>query len=375
MTRSAKGLVSQALTAGSRLRGHRSVARFAANQVIQGRLQESSIRSGKLRCKPTAVYVALTSACDCRCAMCDMWRREPIAELPTAIWTETLMEMRRWLGPYHVNFNGGEPYLREDFNRILRFCGEHGILAGFVTNAIHMDRAIARETIEANPFNISISLDGMAARTHDALRGHEGAHAKVMRAIDHLCEFREQLGARSKIIIKPTVMKKNLAELPEMARWVEGRGDLLLYLQPVIPWWSTGSKNQFGVDLGLLDGVVDELLDAREGGAPILNSPDHLRSFKPYFRDATLPDVARGVCHVGVKNFFIHPDGDVFLCEHEFDAVGNITRDTPADIWRSRRAEATRAQVLSCHEPCLQTCIVKRSLADNVDMFRNLVLR
>jgi len=342
---------------------------------MQNPLQKQSIRTGHLMSRPTAIYVALTSQCDARCAMCDMWRREPIEELSTDAWTTTLLDLRRWLGPYHVNFNGGEAYLRGDFISILRFCSDNGILAGFITNALHIDREMARETVKARPFNVSISLDGNRARTHDALRGHRGAYDKVMETLENFSEFKRQYRARFSMIVKSTIMRQNLPELPDLVRWVRRRGDMAIYFQPVIPLWSRGARKQFEVDIDLLDRVIDELIERKRKGAPILNSVANLELYKPYFRDITLPNMERDVCHVGVKNLFVHPEGDVYLCEHAFDPIGNITRQSVRDIWASPEAGEIRRGIVECKRPCLQTCIVKRTLGENVDLFRNLVLR
>ncbi len=357
------------------VRRRRALASFLANQAAQSQLQRLSVRTGKLLCRPTSIYVALTSRCDARCAMCDMWKRDPIEELPTEAWTEALLALRRWLGPFHVNFNGGEAYLRGDFIELLRYCKDHDILAGFITNAFHLDREVARETVRAEPFNISISLDGIQPRTHDALRGHRGAYEKVMEGLEHITEFRRAFDSRSRMIIKSTVMRQNLGELPSLARWAEQRGDLAIYFQPVIPMWSKGARHQFQVDTDLLDEVVDELLALKAAGAPILNATATLRLFKPYFRDENLAEIGRDVCFVGVKNLFFHPDGGVFLCEHAFGPVGNITRSSPQEIWNSDEAKQVRERIVACQRPCLQTCIVKRSLSDNVELARNLLLR
>lgn len=371
----ARGNGSFARTAVDNVRRRRTLARFLANQAAQSQLQRLSVRTGKLFCRPTSIYVALTSRCDARCAMCDMWKRDPIEELPTEVWTDTLLSLRRWLGPFHVNFNGGEAYLRGDFIELLRYCREHDILAGFITNAFHMDREVARETVWAQPFNISISLDGIQPRTHDALRGHRGAYEKVMESLEHITEFRRAFDSRSRMIIKSTVMRQNLGELPALARWAEQRGDLAIYFQPVIPLWSRGARRQFQVDTDLLDEVVDELIELKRAGAPILNANGTLRLFKPYFRDENLVEVGRDVCFVGVKNMFFHPDGGVFLCEHAFGKVGNISESTPEEIWTSDEAREVRERIVACQRPCLQTCIVKRSLSDNVELARNLLLR
>ncbi len=366
---------SSARQAARRARRANALARFSANHVLQSQLQRQSIRTGRLLCRPTSIYVALTSRCDARCAMCDMWRREPLTELSTDAWTKALLDMRRWLGPYHVNFNGGEAYLRGDFISLLRFCADNGILAGFITNALHIDREMARETVKAEPFNISISLDGIRARTHDALRGRRGAFDRVMETLEHFSEFKREYRSNFRLIAKATIMRQNLAELPDLVRWVRRRGDMAIFFQPVIPLWSRGARKQFEVDIELLDRVIDELIERKRQGAPILNSVGNLELVKPYFRDETLPNMERDVCHVGVKNLFLHPEGDVYLCEHAFDPIGNVTERSIRDIWTGETAEQTRRRIVECKRPCLQTCIVKRSLWENMDLFRNLVLR
>ena len=72
-----------ARTAVDSVRRRRILARFLTQQATQNQLQRLSIRTGRLLCRPTAIYVALTSRCDAHCAMCDTWRREPSEELST----------------------------------------------------------------------------------------------------------------------------------------------------------------------------------------------------------------------------------------------------------------------------------------------------
>ncbi len=358
-----------------RLKRKKNMVSFLANQFLQTQLQKLSMWTGKTLCKPTAIYCMITSRCDMRCIMCDWWKKPPIEELPTETWIRTLSQMHDWLGPFHINFNGGEIFLREDMVEILEYSNQRGIMAGIVTNAYHVDRELARDIVQTNPFNINVSLDGVNPQTHDGFRGTKGVYEKVMQAIDYFSEFKEKYGTDSRIIVKPTVMMRNLEEMPPLVRWVEEKGNLSINFQPVIPTWTDGAGKQFHLDHDKLDRVIDELIQYKMKGAPILNAVGHLQSFKSYFREETLPIFENELCFVGVKNFFIHPSGEVRLCEHDYGPVGSITKQTPEEIWKSEKAEWAREQIRKCRRNCLQTCTVKRSLKENVDLFRNLVVR
>jgi radical SAM protein with 4Fe4S-binding SPASM domain len=351
------------------------LAHFMANQFVQTQLQRVSMRTGRVVCKPTSIYGMITSRCDLRCVMCDWWKRPALDEMPTEGWLQALSNLRDWLGPFHINFNGGEIFLREDMVEILDFAGRKGIMAGFVTNAFHLDRELTRAIIRTNPFNFNISLDGVERTTHDGLRGTKGCFDRVHEVIDYIIEFKGEYRADSRVIIKPTVMMRNLSEMPDLVRWVQQKGGMSVNFQPVIPTWTKGAAKQFTLQNGKLDAVVDELVLLKREGAPILNPIAHLESFKSYFRNEALPIFEKDLCYVGVKNFFIHPSGDVYLCEHDYGPVGNIAEQHPRDIWNSAKADWSREQIRNCRRSCLQTCTVKRSLRENVELFQNLVLR
>jgi radical SAM protein with 4Fe4S-binding SPASM domain len=351
------------------------LARFMINQFLQAQLQRASMKTGRVLCRPTSVYSMITSRCDLRCVMCEWWKRPAIEELPTEVWTDTLSHLRKWLGPFHINFNGGEIFLREDMIDILNYASSQGIMAGIVTNAFHVDRELARDIIKAGPFNINISLDGVDRKTHDGLRGTKGVFERVMQTVDHLIEFKEYYGSDSRIIIKPTVMTRNLEEMPALVKWAQGKGHIVINLQPVIPTWTKGAQRQFNIETERLDEIVDTLIHYKQHGAPILNPVSHLESLKAYFRDETPPIFENDSCYVGLKNFFIHPSGDVYLCEHDYGPVGNITEQRPVEIWRSEKAEWAREKIRRCRKSCLQTCTVRRSFREDLDLFQKLVLK
>ena len=100
-----------------------------------------------------------------------------------------------------------------------------------------------------------------------------------------------------------------------------------------------------------VDGVFDRLIAMKEQGYPILNSEGHLKEIAKYLKDPTNPELLEKVCQTGVKNFNIDPFGNVRLCSI-MEIVGNITKDSPAEIWRSANAAHQRETVRTCDKGC-----------------------
>jgi radical SAM protein with 4Fe4S-binding SPASM domain len=107
-------------------------------------------------------------------------------------------------------------------------------------------------------------------------------------------------------------------------------------------------RNKEGIQI---DKVFDRLMIMKEQGYPILNSEGHLKEIAKYLKDPTNPELLDKICQTGVKNFNIDPFGNVRLCSI-MEIVGNITKDSPAKIWRSANAAHQRQMVRTCDKGC-----------------------
>src|SRR5262245_27941193 len=64
-------------------------------------------------CRPPEAMFLLTELCNARCVHCDIWKNRGKEDSPTTEqWKGVLTDLRRWLGPVHVVFSGGEALLR-----------------------------------------------------------------------------------------------------------------------------------------------------------------------------------------------------------------------------------------------------------------------
>jgi MoaA/NifB/PqqE/SkfB family radical SAM enzyme len=124
-------------------------------------------REDKWAAAPRQVSIALTNACDLRCAYCFA------AKSPSSL---SISDVMKWLleldenGTIGVGFGGGEPTLVPGFPDLCAFATRHTNLAvTFTTHSHHLDdKLLAR--LRGNIHFVRVSMDGIGS-TYERLRG------------------------------------------------------------------------------------------------------------------------------------------------------------------------------------------------------------
>jgi MoaA/NifB/PqqE/SkfB family radical SAM enzyme len=313
--------------------------------------------------------------------MCNQWKLSHTTndkanlingELNYYEWQTIMRNLRRWLGIFHMNFNGGEVLIKDDFVNILNFASSQGILAGFVTNGLYFSQEVAKEVAKADTFNVNFSIDSIDPKIHDYLRGISGCFDKVVSAIEHLKEYKIKYKSDTRIIIKTTIMDCNVENIPQLIRWVKEKRLTGINLQPIIPDWTNFAKKQAEIDIQKFNNVIDEIIHLKKEGYPVLNPLSHLMGFKNHFEGKKHELPTGAICAVGVKNYFINPDGNVFLCQ-QMKSIGSLGYNTPESVWRSLEAEKLRKQIKKCKKSCLLTCTAERTFIEKIKLFHDLI--
>lgn len=132
---------------------------------------------------PVNLTWEVSLACNLRCSHCLSSSGEPADnELSTAEALD-LVEQLHKARVFQVNFGGGEPFMRPDFEQILAACHEKGIMTCISTNGTLLDAArVARLAATNRLVAIQVSLDGANRETCDAVRG-KGVFDKAIAAV------------------------------------------------------------------------------------------------------------------------------------------------------------------------------------------------
>ena len=300
-------------------------------------------------CHPTDIAFLMTNLCNAQCVHCDIWKNKGKDDTPSIEqYQNTLSEMRRWLGPVHVYFTGGEALLRPYMVDVLAHAASIGLYAEILTHGYWDDQTRIEKLALANPSRVTVSLDGIGD-AHTKIRGREKFFEKTSRTLDTLKRMRAEKGLRYVIRLKTVVMEHNLHDVHNVAHFAADNGYEVFY-QPVEqnyntpedPRWYEHSEN-WPVDPERAVHAVLGLIELKKKGLPIRNSFQQLEVMLPYFRnpDSMRVTVQQHVAHMkhpvcsALTMIQILPNGDVLSC-YGMPVIGNIKTTPISEIWKNR---------------------------------------
>ena len=152
--------------------------------VFISRLFAKSEKTGT----PLGGTFELTSRCTLSCKMCYIHSAGCEKSEKSADWWIQLAQQAKEHGTLLLLLTGGEPLLRQDFEKIYLACREMGFLISINTNATLIDSEKIRFFAENQPQRINITLYGASKETYSSLAGNANAFEKTVSAIKGLKE-------------------------------------------------------------------------------------------------------------------------------------------------------------------------------------------
>lgn len=300
-------------------------------------------------CRPTDINILLTNLCNAKCVHCDIWKNKGKDDTPSVEqYKEMLSQVRRWLGPVHVVFTGGEALLRPYTPEIVGHASSIGLYAEMLTHGYWDDQTRIEKAALANPGRLTVSLDGIG-ETHTKIRGRENFFEKTSRTLDTLKRMRAEKRLSYTIRLKTVIMAQNLHDVANVAQFAAGNGMEVFY-QAVEQNYNTAEdqhwfehSENWPKDSSQAVSAVRGLIALKKRGLPIRNSFLQLETMIPYFRnpDAMRVSVQQHSAHLkhpvcaALTNIQVMPNGDVLAC-YGMPPIGNIRTASIREIWRNR---------------------------------------
>lgn len=309
--------------------------------------------------KPHSCSIVLLTDCMSKCKMCEMWKSHPQYNgISTEAWIKFIASLDNILdGVKELVFSGGEPLLKKDILELIRFATDKGFKTLMPSNGYLIDEEVAKKIADSGLKEIFISLDSLRPKTHDFLRGVEGAHEKVMKAFSNLRRFCPEL----RVGIISVISGVNYKEIIELVKWIKHAEFLSgVYFQavakpffaPLNDEWYKDSAYQFlwPDNLTEVHSVLDNLIELKKEGYPIHNFPLQLEIFKTYFKDPS-KRARKAPCYSGDYVINVNPQGDISLCCF-MKPIGNIKEDNVEALWNSEAARRIRDAMHRCQLNC-----------------------
>ena len=250
------------------------------------------------------IHWEVTNVCNLRCKHClPMSGSARDGELTT---TEAMsaLERFRMAGVSRINFTGGEPFSRRDFQAILEQTVALGMRAAVITNATLLSESLI-ETVKRLEVKLGVSLDGADEVTHDAIRG-QGSFRRVIAVLGQ-CRNK---GIRTTIY--STVNAANISQIDALAKLAEEYVCQGIHLSEVA---ISGRAISFSGGLTL----------SLEQKAGLLGAVARMAS-SVFGEQMSSED---GSCLVDESALYMSADGELYVCSEVFQrrpdlAIGNV---------------------------------------------------
>ncbi|MFN3621419.1 MAG: radical SAM protein [Nitrososphaerales archaeon] len=291
---------------------------------------------------PFLVSYALTRRCNLRCKHCYSDASETSApdELSTKEAAMLIDELAEW-GIKLLILDGGEPLCREDFFEIAGFASSKGLRVVVGSNGTLIDESVALRMRRAGVQAVAISIDGAKPDTHDLFRGEEGSFAKAMEGVK-ACRK-----AGLPFQFNTVIRRKALTEIPTILKLTVDSGAIAAEFFDLIQVRRV--KERCADDVLTVDErrrVMEWLAEAQSSCPIIIRVPGcpmyplllKEKNIRPTSFPAShlhrIPYYQRG-CAAGMPSGYltILPNGDLIPCMLLQVRLGNVRKDSIAEVW------------------------------------------
>lgn len=318
---------------------------------------------GRITTMPILV-LNVHSRCNCRCVMCDIWKRGQSREV-TALDLERHRDSLRALAVERVVLTGGEPLMNYDLAALCGFFRELGIRRTLLTTGLLLERRAAEV---ADSFDdIILSLDG-PAEIHDSIRRVKGGFDSIARGVAAVRSRRPTMP----ITARSTVQKLNHALLRQTAQSAKAlKLDSISFLAVDVDSgafnrplpWPADRQAEVGLsdsEAEVLEQEVEALIrwcEEKGNQGFVAESPGKLRRLARQFR-ARLGQASfeSPRCNAPWVSVVVEAGGAVRPCFFH-QAVGNIRDQTLQQAVNGEPARRFRRDLSVPANPICQRCV------------------
>ena len=208
----------------------------------------------------------ITGRCNLRCKHCYRTEGdvEPLSTQDVKAVITQFLQLRQAYNRLHnikkaghINLTGGEPFIRQDIQEILRFLGQYRqeLSFGILSNGSFLTDDLIAVLKETGVSFVQLSLDG-DRETHDALRA-PGDYDRVLETAQML----EKKGIRTYISF--TANRDNYRYLPAVAAQCRKRGITKLWSDRLVPIGTGQELSELAITPEILPDYIRTLKKAR----------------------------------------------------------------------------------------------------------------
>jgi len=179
------------------------------------------------------VTIRVTKACNLRCLQCYSVSGEKLKDELSFEEIKDIIDQSKELGAVRIFFTGGEPFIKPDILKILKYADDNNFAIYISTNGTLLNKNIVKSLNSLKHLRtLQISIDGLE-KTHDTIRSIKGTFNKAITSTKLI--KKEFNNKDTKITFILTLMGKNKNEIGEVFKLAIALGTDVFALVPLYP--------------------------------------------------------------------------------------------------------------------------------------------
>ncbi len=283
------------------------------NKIIKNIL--ASLRKKKLKTIlnsnkiiPIWSYIWITRRCNFSCPYCYV-KNNQAQEMPFKEITAVIDKLKK-MGCKMISFMGGEPTLRKDLVKIIKYVQNKNMFSYLTTNGSLLTQNYINKLIKAGLNFINLGVDSLKEL-------NEQKYWKT-KLIDNLLSKSNHFN----LILNIAVSKKNIDQIPQILEICKNKNIIIALrliskprLSQELNYLSArDDKSLFfnkdiKADLDKVDNLADFLLKKKQQGYPLAGPEEYFRLMKDFIREKCY-----WPCFAGKFTLDINNDGKILLC-------------------------------------------------------------
>jgi MoaA/NifB/PqqE/SkfB family radical SAM enzyme len=321
---------------------------------------------------PDMLQLCFTFDCNIKCTMCTMkermeeFRKQGRPYELSVPLMKGLIQQAKDMGIQEVFFVGGEPFILKEILGLVGFSTSLGMRTVITTNGVLVTPDKYDDIFNSGLKFLSFSIDGPDAESYEAIRGSQKVFNRVIENFRNIAiERAKRKATYPQLTVICTVMRQNIAKLPELVYLSKDMGADWVQFQPVVPdntdqAHDCTANTWIGPDMyDVLDRSLDKLIELKNSGFSnyITSSYQQLEMMKAYFRgNMNKPRK----CYIGFNRLMVTQDHKIYFCvadpKTKEMSFGDVTKTPLNELWKSRKARRFRKLIRKCERPCLLFC-------------------
>jgi MoaA/NifB/PqqE/SkfB family radical SAM enzyme len=332
---------------------------------------------------PVYLILYVTSKCNLACKHCFF---HTSLNKPNELSLKEIERISKSVKLLNVSLTGGEPFLREDLDKIAGFFikNSKASIISIPTNGMLTEKIVKKVSAmlaeyPETTFNVFVSIDGKKS-THNKIRGSKFAFDNANKTLRELSKLvPENPNFRLGVIF--TINEFNSHELYSLYKEISSKYKLntfnvnFLRGKPKSAKYSSKEIKVYEEINKLID--KDNLAGKREGYR-ILG--DFYTCINKRYRQVNVDTIKQGKfqtpCYAGTTNCVIYPNADVYACEIRNDLFFGNLKDYGFDLKKMLSAPKNSALIKSIRESkcfCTFECQQSSNIAFNISQLTRVI--